>query len=468
MILVFFAASLMLAALGCSNLPQRGSLKDRASGDGKRASRHREALLEGVSSPALAGPAAQDPYDALREEPPALGENPTLSDYLQAAALNNAGLKAAFEQWKVAIEQVPQVGALPDPEFTYGYVIEEVETMPGPRPQKLQLMQVFPWFGTIEARTDAAASAAKAAKKRYEAAKLKLFFEVKEAFFEYVYLASAVEIARENLELAKHFEEVARAKYTASAATHPDIILAQVELARMENELKTLEELRTPISARLAAILNRKDAGLLPWPQKADLRAVTLDHRKLTETLKSNNPELQAFDFDLEGAISRIELAKKRFYPDVGVGVEWLTNAGMMDAELRDSQRDEVMLMFGLNLPIWRKSYKAGELEARADRSRMLHEKEETENTLVARAAQALYDFENSDRTLRLYRDVLVPKAQELLGASETAYKAGTIDFLSLISAQQKLLEFQLRYERAAADNQQKLAELEMLVGSEL
>lgn len=68
------------------------------------------------------------------------------------------------------------------------------------------------------------------------------------------------------------------------------------------------------------------------------------------------------------------------------------------------------MLMFGLNLPIWRKSYEAGELEARADRSRMLQEKKETENALVARVAQALYDFENSDRTLRLYRDVPVSK----------------------------------------------------------
>jgi outer membrane protein TolC len=408
-------------------------------------------------------------YEAGASQQPSDANVPiTLEDYLTSAALNNAGLKAAFEQWKIAVEQVPQVKSLPDPEFTYGYVIEEVETMPGPRSQKLQLMQVFPWFGAIDARTDAAASAARAAKKRYEAAKLKLFFEVKEAFFEYVYLASAVEIAKENLELARHFEQVARTKYTTSAATHPDIILAQVELAKMENELRSLEELRVPISARLSAILNRRGAGLLPWPQNADLRVITLDHQKLVEKLKANNPELQALDFDLEGAGSRIELAKKRFYPEVGVGAEWLTNAGMMDTELRDSQRDEVMLMFGMNLPIWRESYKAGELEARADRSRMLHEKKETENTLIARAAQALYDFENSDRTRKLYGDVLIPKGEELLGVSEAAYKVGAIDFLNLINAQQKLLEFRLHYERALTDNQQELAMLEMLVGAEL
>ena len=52
--------------------------------------------------------------------------------------------------------------------------------------------------------------------------------------------------------------------------------------------------------------------------------------------------------------------------------------------------------------------------------------------------------------------------------ASETAYQAGTVDFLSLIDAQRTLLNFQLRYERAVTDNEQKLAELEMLAGSEL
>jgi len=62
----------------------------------------------------------------------------------------------------------------------------------------------------------------------------------------------------------------------------------------------------------------------------------------------------------------------------------------------------------------------------------------------------------------------LVPKAEELLGASETAYMAETIDFLSLIDAQRTLLEYQLLYERSVTDNQQRLAELEMLVGAQL
>jgi len=191
-----------------------------------------------------------------------------LQDYLRYAALNNAGLKASFEQWKAAVEQVPQAKSLPDPTFTYGYFIEEVETRVGPQRQKLGIMQVFPWFGKIEARTDAAAAAAKAARKRYEAKKLKLFFEVREAFHEYAYLAKAVEIAKENVELIQHFEEVARTKYTAAAASHPDVIRAQMELAKLEDQLETLEHLREPVVAELNAVLNRRSLEILPWPNR--------------------------------------------------------------------------------------------------------------------------------------------------------------------------------------------------------
>lgn len=382
-----------------------------------------------------------------------------LKEYLREAALNNAGLKAAFERWKAAVEQVPQAQSLPDPKFNYGYFIQEIETRVGPQRQKYGIMQVFPWFGTIEARKDTAAANAKAARKRYEAEKLKLFAEVKDAFYEYAYLGSAVETARENLELIKHFEEVARTKYIAAAASHPDVIRAQMELARLEDQLKSLEEMRGPISARLNSILNRRSFKMLPWPHKERFEPIQLSRDKIVEMLKANNPELAALDFEVEAAKSKVELAKKKFYPDIGVGVDSIQTDGGDDA---------VILMFSMNLPVWRDNYKAAELQAKANVRQKAQQKRQTENTILARAERVLYDFEDSFRKIKLYGNILIPKAEELLGASETAYKAGTIDFLSLIDAQQMLLKYQLFYERAGADNNQKLAELETLAGNEL
>jgi cobalt-zinc-cadmium efflux system outer membrane protein len=402
-------------------------------------------------------------------EPPSDANDPVeLKDYLAFAAMNNAGLQVAFEQWKIAVEQVPQAKSLPDPKFTYGYFIEEVETRVGPQRNKLEIMQTFPWFGEIEARTDAAAAAAKAARKQYEAAKLKLFAEVKDAFYEYTYLARAIEIAKENLELIQHFEEVARTKYMAAATGHPDVIRAQIELARLEDRLKTLDELRKPIVARLNAVLNRQSLEMLPWPRKAEFRATQLNREKMIELLRARNPELGALDFELQAAKDGVDLAKKKFWPDVGVGVGWTDTGSALNPGMSDSGKDPIILMFTMNLPIWREGYKAAELQAKANVLKASHQKKDAENTIIARAERALYDFQDSNRKRQLYEDVLIPKAEELLGASETAYRAGTIDFLSLINAQQKLLEFQLYYERAMTDNQQELARLEMLVGSEL
>ena len=247
----------------------------------------------------------------------------TLPDYLRYAALHNSGLQAAFEEWKGALQQIPQAKALPDPRFTYGYFIEEVETRVGPQRQRVSVTQVFPWFGTIEARTDAAAAAARAARKRYEAKKLQLFYEVRDAFFEYVYLQRAIGIARDNLDLIRHFEEVVRSKYVTATAGHPDIIRAQVELATLDDKLKTLEELRTPIVARLNAVLNRP-GGMLPWPRQMLTSPANVNRSELFDTLRQQNPELQALDFEAESARSRVELAKKKFYPDLGIGVDWI------------------------------------------------------------------------------------------------------------------------------------------------
>ena len=396
---------------------------------------------------------------------PELTESSELSDYLAYAALNNAGLKAAFERWKAAVEQVPQAKSLPDPKFTYGYFINEVETRVGPQRQKFGIMQTFPWFGKLEARKDTAAAAAKAARKRYEAEKLKLFFGVKDAFYEYAYLANAIEIARQNLELLKHFEEVALTRYMAAAGSHPDIIRAQLELAKLEDVLESLQELRKPMVAKLNSVLNRKSRLPLPWSPKQVFELIQVNHQEMIAMLRANNPELRALDFELAAAKSRVELAKKKFWPDVGVGLDWIQTD---EARAGDSGRDPVVLMFSMNLPIWRESYKAAERQAKANVRKISHKKIEAENTLLAQAVQVLYDFEDSNRKARLYGDTLIPKAEELLQASEAAYQGGTVDFLSLIDAQRTLLKFELQHERALTNNRQKLAKLEVLAGAQL
>ena len=391
----------------------------------------------------------------------------TIDNYLKVAAKNNEELKAAFEQWHTALEQVPKIKVLPDPKFTYSYFIEEIETRTGPQKQKLSISQTFPWIGVIESRTDIAAANARSAYKNFESAKLELFYKVKSSFYEYAYLKQAIDIAKQNLELIQYFEEVVRARYTTSTGTHPDIIRAQIELAILQEKVESLEKLRIPIVAGLNSILNRENNSPLGWPQREKYIAIEIDKQSIIDKMIKNNPKLLALDFDIAAAKAGIELAKKRFYPDINIGLDWIQTDEARNTSVSDSGKDPIIAMFSLNIPIWTKSYKAAELQARAISRMKVAQKAQNENDLTAKLEKSLYSYEDSARKIKLYEDLLIPKAKEMLNASESAYTAGNVDFLSLIDSQRTLLEFQLSYEREVTNNLQEKASIEMFTGED-
>jgi outer membrane protein TolC len=398
------------------------------------------------------------PYSCAFGEPNETNSFLTLRDYLKYAEAHNAGLKSSYQQWQMAIEQVPQAKALPDPQLTYEYWTKQSDLH---MKQNVGVMQTLPWFGKIDARTQAATKETSAAQQKYQAARLALFKEIKEGFYEFAYLAGAIDIANENLELMKHFGEVAQTKHMTAEASHPDVIRAQVEIAKMEDVLRGLNQLREPTVSRLRTALTLPADTNLPWPKTEEFNAVELDYERLTNILRQKNPELAGLNYEAMAAGSKITLAEKSFYPDIGVGVTW------EDMDSRGG-RDGVAMVFQMNLPLWRDSYSAGKRQAQAQKASIEQQKIETENVRLTKASRAYYEYRDSVRRIRLYRDTLIPKGRELLQASEAAYRQGTIDFLSLVDAQRTLLDYHLSLQRAIADNQQKLAELEMLAGTEL
>ncbi len=389
----------------------------------------------------------------------------TLQDYLHCALSQNAGLQSAFSRYKAAMAQVPQAGALQDPMFTYGYFIEKVETRVGPQQHRFGLMQTFPWFGTLSARTDAAAAAARAAGRRFDAARLDVIEKTKTAYVEFAYLGRAVAIAEANLELLKHFEQVVSTRYRTAGASHPDIIRSQIELAILEDEMVTLRRQKKPVVARVNAVLNRAPALDLPWPAQEPLSEAALDEAQIIAAIMDYNPDLSALSFEIAAARSRIELAQKRSRPNITLGVDWIQTGSARMPNTPGSGRDPIIAMVSINLPIWTGSYDAGVEQARSAARGTVESKAQLQSDLAARAAELMFAVEDSDRKLTLYRDVLIPKAKEMLDVSEQAYRTGEIDFLSLIDAQRKLLEFELVYERFAADHLVSLAQLEAMVG---
>ena len=448
------ALALGLAAGGCSSaarqdLAATGAAPQAREGHGGLPPAARSEAASSTPRAPAAEPAPGPPLPALAES------DEGLDDYLREAVLNNPGLAAAESRRKAALERIPQVRTLPDPVVAY-----ELWAFSDSQMHMPMVSQTFPWFGKLDLRAAVAREEAEAARRRYEDRRLRLVNDIKNAYYEYYYLGRAIAVVRENRDLLTYLETVLRTRYAAMAAVHADVIRAQVELGKLDDQVRSLQDRRGPVMARLNASLNRPAGTVLPWPKAVAYEPLGASDDEVLGWVPESSPDLRAMDHEALAARRAVDLAGKDYYPDFILGL------GYMREEVSgDGGRDGVKVMAGITLPIWRQKYAAGVREAEARHAGAVQAKADRANTLASMAKEALYQTRDAQRKIDLYQNTLMPKARESLKATQTALQAGKATFTDLIDAQRVLLEFQLEYERSLANHGQRLAELEVLVG---
>lgn len=404
----------------------------------------------------------------LRESVPgALDPDAGLADYVRYAQLHNPGLKKALARWQAALEEVAPARALADPRLTYGYFVRPVETRVGPQEMRLGAAQTFPWVGTLDLKGRVALQQAEVERQRYEVARQALVFRVKAAYYDYYYLGRVLAVTKDNLQLLAYLEEVGRARYRGGTGAHQAVLKAQVELGRLEDKLRSLREMQRPAAAQLNAALGRPATVPVAVPDALPVAAFSAGG--LAARLQAANPTLRISQAQVAVAELAVELAGKKYYPELTLGVDYIrTGAARGIAPPDDSGKDPLVAMATIGLPIWRASYRAEERAAAARRQAARHAHRDLEIRLVAELEMAIYKRRDAESRTDLYRDSLLPKAEQVLNVTQQAFAAGRSDFLAVIDAQRALLEFQLAYERARTDQALYLAEIEKLVGETL
>lgn len=426
---------------------------------------------------ALAGPvSSRDAQRSLSDSLAAVYEAPGgapdvdwatagLTEYLAYAATQSPAVRAAFYEWTSVLERSGYAGAPPYPSFTYGYFIESVETRVGPQTQVFRLRQDFPWFGTLGARKDITTQASRAAYEKFESEKLKLFYQVKSAYYEYYYLGRAISITRDNLELLTFWESVARAKYRVALTRHPDIIKAQVELGKLEDRLRTVEQMATPVVEQLRAVMNLPDSVELPVPTEVDIDEVPIDGDTVIAEVLANNPDLKSLQHLIDKEQAAMRLAGKVSWPSFSIGVDYIDVGEAVDPTMPESGKDAFLATVGMSIPIWFGANKSRKDEAEARYRRAQSNLADAQNRLRAFSERIIFEYDDALRKTKLYRDGLVPKAEQSLDVNYTAYQAGETDFLNLLDAQRQLLDFQLQFERSRSNLGITRSKIEMVTG---
>lgn len=406
-------------------------------------------------------------YLQVDEYQTVLADNPTLEEYLAYGETHNPGLRAAYYVWTSRLEAVGRVSALPDPVLNFGYFGEEVQTRVGPQERRVGIRQKIPWPGTLGLRGAAMFDASQAAFQKYEAARLRLHYDIRRAYYEYYLLGREIRIMQENMELLKYWESVARIKYQAGLSKHPDVIKAQVELGKLDDRLATLEHKRGPVVAKLRAALDLPESTDLPEPIEISDVYRPLDGHGVRVQVVAGNPNLKSLDHleDRQKAFER--LASKASLPNFTFGFDYIETGEALMPDVDGSGANPWMVSVGINLPLWFGKNSARRKEAAAGRQSARYRRLDAANRLIAAVDRILFEYEDANRKVRLYKNGLIPKGTEQLEAAYAAYQTGQSDFLNLIDAQRQLLSFQLEYERGLTARATRFSELQMLTNNE-
>lgn len=206
----------------------------------------------------------------------------------------------------------------------------------------------------------------------------------------------------------------------------------------------------------------------MPIPAAIDTNEAELQEEAVVDRVKMNNPGLQALSYLVEREEAAVRLANRLSLPSFSLGVDYIQTGEALNPGMPESGKDAWIVGASISLPIWFGKNGARRNEARARREAAQYAASDAENQLVAATTRILFEYSDALRKTRLYRDGLVPKAQQALNASFVAYQSGEVDFLNVLDAQRQLLEFQLTVAREKVRLSTKLAHLETLIGSEL
>jgi len=384
----------------------------------------------------------------------------TIDDYFTIVAENNPGLKVSYKAFETAMEKVPQMGSLPDPNLSFGYFVSPVETRVGPQRARFSLTQMFPWFGTLKSQRDASALMAEAKYQLFLDARNKLYYQVSAAYYPLFELRQLELLEQDNIAVLESIKELANVKFKNGRTAMVDVLSVDIILKDATTNLSILHQKKRPLEVRFNNLLNRGEFESIEVADSLRLPILPAEYRR--DSLPAMNPLLEAIDLNIRASQASEQVAIKQGLPKFGVGLDYVVVGERTDMSLPDNGKDVLMPMVTVSLPIFRNKYKATQNETRLMKESFVLQKEDLTNQLNSAYEMAWFETQKQIELIQLYDQQLLTTSQSL-SLLLKAYSNSDRDVEEVLRKQQQLLRYKKMKVTALAAYYITLAELDYI-----
>lgn len=386
------------------------------------------------------------------------------------ALADNAGLAQLQARYEALSEIPPQAATLPDPVVSFAAVNFPADDFARQQEDMTQLQvgvsQMFPYPGKLGLREDIALFEAEAALHSTEEMRLNLDMNVSVTWWEIYYLDRSLETVRRNQSLLRQFVEVARTKYEVGKGLQQDVLLAQLELSKLLDQEIRRQAIRDHQVIRLNVMMAEPpDKPVVIAAMAAQPSTSLAESALLYQRASSARPLLSEKRAAIKASESRLELAKKGYYPDFMVGVMY---GNRDENDLGQSRQDFLSVKLSLNVPLY-----AGTKQDRTvgQRARELASNQyaltDQRNMVFSAIAAARTDYERALRQVELFSKGIIPQARQTVESMLAGYQVGQVDFLNLVRTQVTLFNYELQYWQSYTEAHQAIARMKAAVGEE-
>jgi outer membrane protein TolC len=378
--------------------------------------------------------------------------------FVDSVIVRNPGLQSARHAWTAASARARQVGALADPMVEYELAPASIGSEDMPYGQRIALRQELPWFGKRGASAGVASAEADALEADYESMRRSLGVVASTLFHEYAAATRSLRILEEHRLLTEQLRAVAEASFASGTTTQQEPLQAEIELGRLQQQQARITAQRDVLVARMNALLHRRPELPLPEPAETPPHLdAAAESAALQDEALQNRPELRAAQAQLRAADRGLDLAARRYGPDLEV-------MGSYESMWNDPEH-RWMVGVSMNLPVQFGARSGEAQEARARRDAATAALTAAEDDVRAEVESARLRLAESQQVVRLFRDRLLPAAQASAEAANANYVSSRAMLQSVIEAERARRSLQLEYEEALAGLGSRQAELAFALG---
>jgi outer membrane protein TolC len=449
----------------------------------------------------------------------------SLYKYLEIAAKNNPTVQQKFTEYQAALQKIPQAGSLSDPELSFGIFLKPMELVSGNQVADIRLMQMFPWFGVLRNAKDEMSLMANARFEVFRDAKLQVFYDVQQSWYQLFKIRKDISISEKNIEILKVIERLAIARFKAypsgssglaftgpgmspgssqtsssggssgmqgmsgnpvnsgisssNQATSPmqtssmgssstnsglaDLFRIQIEAGELENNIAFLKNQEQTVIALFNSYLNRPPVSPVFTGEVIATDSLGLSLLEVADSIHTGNPMLSMLEFEKQSYSARKKMVTGMGYPMLGFGLNYsLIGRNEMSTSSMNG-KDMIMPMVSISLPIYRKKYAAMQKEADLLSLAASQNYQATANALQTEYYQAVQLYQDAQRRVKLYENQynLASKSLDLMLKS---YSASASDLTDVLRVRQQTLDYDLKQAEAVADFNTAIAWLRRLI----